>query len=228
MKGFDFTVRSMDDLAEAVETFGIVPLFRSSVPGFSVEEHTVPECWYTEGSGEWKVWDWKGPVIRQTGCAYGKFFEKKAVYVSAAWFPDFANMRRGGLSFDECYDYGLVKYGEKLLYDVLAQRAPITSSELKFVCGYGKEAKKGFDPLITRLQMQTYVLICDFVYQRDKYGMPYGWGVAQYTTHEAFFGEDFADDAFARTPEESYARVTEHLRSILPGAAEAQIGKILK
>ncbi len=222
----DLYIESERDLAGAVERFGFVPFFKNSVPGFSISEHIAPAVWFPdEGEG---VWEWKGPVIRETGCAYGKFFEKKAVYVSAAWFPDFANMRRGGLSFDECYDYGLVKYGEKLLYDVLARRAPITSSELKFVCGYGKEAKKGFDPLITRLQMQTYVLISDFVYQRDKYGMPYGWGVAQYSTPEKLFGELFEDDAYARPPEESYARICAHLQSILPAATEAQIRKLLK
>ena len=30
----------------------------------------------------------------------------------------------------------------------------------------------------TRLQMQSYVCIADFVYMQDKYGRPYGWGVA--------------------------------------------------
>ena len=78
------------------------------------------------------------------------------------------------------------------------------------------------------LQMRTFALIPDFKYQRDRWGLPYGWGVAEYSTPEAFFGEDFADDAFARTPEESYRRVTEHLRIILPGSAEAQIAKLLK
>lgn len=40
---FDFTVNSIKDLTEAMETFGFVPLFANSVPGFSVEEHAAPE-----------------------------------------------------------------------------------------------------------------------------------------------------------------------------------------
>ena len=39
---FDFTIRTKQDLIDAVRTFGIVPLFENSVPGFSVEEHVSP------------------------------------------------------------------------------------------------------------------------------------------------------------------------------------------
>ena len=79
MDAFSFTVRSRADLADAVRRFGIVPLFRNSIPGFSVAEHCDPARWFSDAEG---VWEWKGPVIRETGCAYGKFFEHKAAFVS--------------------------------------------------------------------------------------------------------------------------------------------------
>ena len=218
-------IRTQKDLEEAVDTFGFVPFFTNSVPGFSIKEHIDPAVWFPdEGEG---IWEWKGPVIRNTNCAYGKFFEKKAVFISEKWFPDFANLRRGGLTFEEMYNFGLIPYTHKVLYDVLRQRAPITSAELKFFGGYGKEAKKGFDPLITRLQSQCLVLISDFVYQRDRYGLPYGWGVAQYSTPEQRYA-DFADLAFDCPAEESYARLLSHLHSILPHATEKQLIRLLK
>ena len=34
---FDFTIRTKQDLIDAVVTFGIVPFFRNSIPGFSIE-----------------------------------------------------------------------------------------------------------------------------------------------------------------------------------------------
>ena len=65
---FDFTIRTKQDLIDAVRTFGIVPLFENSLSGFSVEEHVSPEVWFSdENEG---VWEWKGPVIRESGCAY--------------------------------------------------------------------------------------------------------------------------------------------------------------
>ena len=222
----DIYIKSQQDLVEAVNLCGFVPFFKNAVPGFSIKERIDPAFWFPEeGEG---IWEWKGPVIKAAGCAYGKFFEKKAVFISRDWFPDFANLRRGGLTFAEGYDYGLISFTEKNLYRLVEERGPMTSKELKYLLGYGKEAKKGFDPLVARLQMQTYLVISDFVYQRDKYGLPYGWGVAQYASPERLFGEDFADEAYARPPEESYARILTHLSALLPHADEKQLIKLLK
>ena len=65
MSIMDFTIRSQTDLAEAVEKFGFMPYFRNSIKGFSVEEHIAPEFWFSDEDG---AWEWKGPVIRETGC----------------------------------------------------------------------------------------------------------------------------------------------------------------
>ncbi len=225
MSGFDFTVRRKQDLIDAVERFGFVPLFRNAVPGFSVEEHVVPEAWF---SGEEGVWEWKGPVIRESGCAYGKFFENKAVFVSREWFPDFANYRRDGYDFDARFDDELASFRDKRLFDLLDASAPVLSKGLKALGDYRKGGEKGFDTIISRLQAQCYVLISDFVYETDRYGREYGWGVAQYSTPEKLFGGPFREEVYRRTPEESYARVFDHLREMLPQADEKAIRKLLR
>ncbi len=228
MSAFDFTVRTQKDMAEAVQAFGFLPLFAGSIPGFSIEEHAVRDVWYDAGSDEWPVWNWKGPVIRECGCAYGKFFENKAVFVSREWFPDLANFRRDGYDFDARYDDGLASRRDKDLYDLLAANAPVISRELKALGGYGKDGRKGFDGSVTRLQAQCYVLTSDFVYDVDRSGVPYGWGVAEYSTPERFFGGDFTSRVYSRPPEESRERVFEHLRRLFPGADEKTIRKVLK
>ena len=224
----ELTVRTKQDLIEAVRKYGFVPLFANSVPGFSVEEHAVPEVWYSAGSSDWPVWDWKGPVIRECGCAYGKFLEKKAVFISREWFPDFANWRRDGYDFDARWDDGLASYGDRDLYELLEKNAPVVSTALKALGGYGKGGRKGFETSITRLQAQGYILIDDFVYPKNKQGEPYGWGLAQYSTPEKFFGLSFRKTLYDRAPEESYARILAHFRTILPQAGETQLRKLLR
>ncbi len=228
MSGYDFTIRTKADLASAVETYGFVPLFSNSIPGFSAEEHAAPEVWYSPGTADWKIWDWKGEVIVDTGCAYGKFFENKAVFISREWFTDFANYRRDGYDFDARYDDGLAQFRDKELYELLDANAPILSKGLKRIGNYCKGGRKGFDTIITRLQAQCYVLTSDFVYERDKNGKTYGWGVAEYTTPEKLFGKEFEDAVYRRTPEESYRRLLEHLCSLFPDVDESMIRKILK
>ena len=224
----DLCIRTKKDLEGAVEAYGFLPLFANSVPGFSVEEHAVPEVWYSPGSDDWPVWEWKGPVIRETGCAYGRFFEKKAVFISREWFPDFANFRRDGYDFDARWDDGLASYADKDLYELLEANAPVVSTGLKRLGGYGKGGRKGFETVITRLQAQGYVLISDFVYARSRDGNTYGWGLSQYSTPERFFGPSFRETVYVRTPEESYERILRHLRTVLPEADERLIRKILK
>ena len=98
---------------------------------------------------------------------------------------------------------------------------------LKKAGGYGKDGKKGFDTILTRLQMQCFVLTTDFVYRQDKNGRTYGWGVAEYATPEQYYGDWFTQNCYRREPEESYERLFEHFRKILPNASEKQIRKML-
>lgn len=75
---------------------------------------------------------------------------------------------------------------------------------------------KGFETVITRLQMQTYVTVEDFVYKTDKHGNPYGWGVALFTAPETLYGEDTCRSAYHRDPYESFERIITHLSAKFP------------
>ena len=220
-----FIIRSKEDLKSAVETLGFLPYFRNPIPGFSIEEHVDPRLWFSDepGTGEWK-----GPVIRETGCAYGKFFGGKAVYISKDCFPDFANYRRDGYDFDARYDDGLASYRDKELFELLEPNAPILSRKLKELGDYNKDGKKGFDTLVTRLQKQCYILISDFVYMKDRFGKEYGWGVAEYSTPEKFFGPEFRKHVYDKEPEESLQRVIRRLKDVLPEVSEQEIRRMLR
>ena len=224
---FDICIRTKQDLIDAVEIFGIVPFFRNSIPGFSIEEHAVPSVWYT-GNDDWPVWEWKGPVIRETRCAYGKFFEKKAAFVSLDWFCDLANYRRDGYDFDARYDDGLASRRDKELFDIIESNAPILSRTAKAIGNYRKGGRTGFDTSLTRLQEQCYVLTDDFVYPLDRYGRPYGWGTAEYSTPEKLFGTDFTGRVYERSPAESRGRLLGHLAGLLPRADWKALEKFLK
>ncbi len=219
----DFEIRTAGELARAVEALGFLPLLKNRVAGFSVEEHTPPELWFQKDVDG--PWEWKGPVIRETGCAYGKFFGGKAGFVSAAWFADFANYRRDGYDFDALYDDGLARVGDKRVYDVLLAHPTLLSKAWRRLAGMRNRGE--FDAIVTRLQMQGYVTTVDFEYARDRFGAPYGWGLARYATPEAHFGADFTDRVYACEPEESAERIRAHLRRILPDAGEREIDRIL-
>ena len=221
-------IRSAEDMEALVLQWGFLPFFKNEFPGFSIEEHTPPELWYDSESGDWAPWDWKGPVARMGRCVYGKLFWKKAGFVSLEWFPDFANFRRDGYDFDARFDDELASYKDKELYDAVALHGSLQTGQLKKLLGYGgKDGKKGFETVITRLQMQTYLTVADFDYATDRHGVPYGWGIARYATPEALFGYDAVTAAYSRPPKESLERMLAYLQKRLPQASECRLIKLL-
>ena len=218
------TIRTQKDLEGAVSSFGILPLFKNAIPGFSVEEHADPSVWF---SGEEGVWEWKGPVIRNLHCAYGKFLGNKAVFISKEWFPDFANWRRDGYDFDARFDDELASWQDKRLFELTDKMAPVLSGDLKKEGNYRKGGNGGFEGIMTRLQSQGYILITDFVYKEDRYGRKFGWGVAQYSTPEKFFGEEFTKNVYRREPMESYRRIYDHLTGMFPDCDPKTVERFL-
>ena len=217
-------IRTEKELEDLVRTLGILPFFRNSIPGFSVEEHVPRELWFTEEPGPW---EWKGEVIRGIGCGYGKLFEQKAAFVDRAWFPDLANYRRDGYDFDARYDDGLASRKDKQLYDLIAASEPVVTTDLKRMGNYRKGGSTGFDGSVVRLQMQGYVLIRDFVYRRTPEGKTYGWGISEYGTPERWFGPEFSRDVYSCSPEESGEKLYRHLAELFPEAPEEALRRFL-
>lgn len=113
------TVRSKDDLVRLVKRAGILPCFVNELEGFSAEEHIAPEYWFPEeGEG---FWEWKGPVIRDSGCAYGKLFKGRASFMTLEYYREFANYRRNGYDFDALVDEGLARYRDIDVYNKLSE-----------------------------------------------------------------------------------------------------------
>ena len=214
-----------EDILKLIDDWGFVPFFQNEIPGFSIEEHIDPALWFSETRDG--PWEWKGPIIRQSGCAYGKFFRNKAVFISPRLFPDFANHRRNGYDLDSRWEEGLASQAEFQVWETLQQHASLLSVDLKEQSGFGKNGRKGFDAVLTRLQMGGYIVTTDFEYRKDKHGNPYGWGVARYALPEQHFGSAFTDTVYLREPEESKTILFDHLRALHPNIPEKTLWKMI-
>lgn len=218
-------LRSPEDIVALVQEIGFLPFFANEIEGFSVEDCCPRELWFADDVDG--PWEWKGPIAQSGTCIYGKLYGGKAGYVSVEWFPDFANYRRDGYDFDARYDDGLASRKDKGIYDTITEHGSLLSKELKKLGNYCKGGNKGFETVITRLQMQTYVCISDFEYMKDKFGQTYGWGVARYSTPEERYGYDLVTSAYSRQPGESKAHLYAHLSNLLPDASEKQLFKVI-
>ncbi len=80
-------IHTMEDMEQFILEMGFVPLFANEIPGFSIEEHCDPNIWFKKDVDG--PWEWKGPIILNQKCIYGKFFHNKTGFISLKWAKDF-------------------------------------------------------------------------------------------------------------------------------------------
>ena len=215
------------ELIALVRELGFLPLFKNSVDGFSAEEFTSGMFWWS-GDPEQDPWFWRELIARSGEVAYGKFFDKKAGFISLDWLPVFANWRRDGYDFDARWDDELANIREKKIMDCFALRPEWTGFELKREAGFGKNGgEKNFDGVLAALQMRAYLVIRDFRCKTNRRGGEYGMPVAVYSTPESVWGEDAVRSTYSEPPAVSRGRMFGRVRELFPRASEAEIKKLL-
>lgn len=220
-------IHTVEELMEYIDEIGFLPLFKNAIPGFSVEERTVPDNWWT-GDVARDPWEWRAVVARSGRFAYGKFFDKKAGFISKKWFPYFANARRDGYDFDALWDDAKASARQKKIMDLFIEDdTELFSFEVKQRAGFGKGGEKNFDGTVTALQMETYLTVQDFRQKKNKAGESYGWAIAVYARPEKLWGYDYVTSAYQEKPEESAERIAAYMREVYPVAAAGQIKKVL-
>ena len=217
-------LHSPDELLELITEIGFLPLFSNAVPGFSVEEHTPAEDWWSDDPAR-DPWVWRQLLAPLEHVAYGKFFDKKAGFVSKAWFPAFANYRRDGYDFEGMYEDGKMTSRCRRIMDILE---PNESAEglrmLSFEIKRRAALEKGFEGALTDLQMKTFLLMSGFRQRRNRHGEAYGWHVAELMTPESKWGYDTVNSCHER-PEASWERIRDQIRAHFPKAADQNIQK---
>ena len=128
------------------ERVGFLPLFAGAVPGFSVEEHTAADHWWT--GDRYDPWEWRKSLPAGRRLLYGKFFAGKAGYIARDWFPEFANWRRNGYDFDSLYEDELASHRSKKIMDLFRDREELLSPEVRQLAGFAS-GEKNFEGAIT-------------------------------------------------------------------------------
>ena len=218
--------RSTEDVITRIHEVGFLPLFATEISGFSVEERTYVFDWWSDDPDR-DPWAWRMEIAARDDVAYGKFYDRKAGFISKAWFPVFANYRRDGYDYEGMYEDGKMKSRAKKILDTLeldedAVGLEMMSGELR------KRAavEKGFDHVMIDLQMQSFLLISGFGQKRNKRGIEYGWHLPFFMTPETKWGYD-AVNSVHESPEESWKRIEGQIRRFYPEAGEKEIRKVM-
>lgn len=221
-----YCIKSVEGLEKYINEIGFLPLFKNGIPGFSVEERTVAGYWWS-GNRERDPWEWRQIIAERGNIAYGKFFDRKAGFISKKWLPYFVNIRRDGYDFDARWDDEKATLRQKKIMDLFAGDKCLYSNEVKKLAGFGTDGEKNFEGVITELQTELYLCVRDFKRRKNKKGEEYGWPVAVYAMPETIWGYDFTTQAYNESPSVSGERIYRHMQDIYPVASEKQLKKVL-
>lgn len=229
-------IHSYKELEKYINDIGFLPLFGNEVEGFSVEEWTEPRYWWTDIEDK-DPWRWREIIARRGKIAYGKFFDKKAGFISLEWLPYFVNYRRGGYDFDARWEDGLANRREKSIMEVYISEGDdgetvfgnehILSTDLKKQCGFGKGKSKNYPGIVTGLQMQTYLVIVDFARRRNKKGEEYGMPVSIMLPPESVWGYDLVTSAYKERPTKSWKRLFDHVKELYEEADDEAVIRLI-
>ena len=76
-------IHNATEMVDLIQEIGFLPLLYSGISGYSAEDVVDSDCRYVvydDGGWDWPMWKWKGPIVTESPCVYGKFFDKNRIY----------------------------------------------------------------------------------------------------------------------------------------------------
>ena len=218
-------VLSAEGMLSLIKEFQLIPFFVNPIPGYSVEEHTPPDLWFTEDN--LGPWDWKIECVRSGDIAYGKFlFGGKAAFATVDVYREIMNWRRSLPKYKPTPD-------QQKVLDYLEEQGSITVPEVRKLMGVTKSAA---DALLARIQMQSRIITGDITRVYRGMDLRYnGWQRSSFCTPEALFEElDFPFPGFqprtlrsSLTPDESLEFLKETVRKVCGDVSDKVLMKML-
>ena len=177
----DIRLECAENMISAIRELGIVPFFKSPVPGYSIQEMTSPDHWF-DSSDDLGPWDWKIDVVQSGDIAYGKFLcGGKAGFATVEWYAHLMNWRRSQQKYRP-------DANERRILEVLRESGDIGSKDIRQLLG----VKKGpADNVVAKMSQKTLLLVGDIrrVYKGPTLSYQ-GWQTCSFCTPEALFGGD--------------------------------------
>ena len=217
-------IDSSAKMIAAIREIGIIPLFKSPVSGWSIEELTHPDWWFST-SDNLGPWDWKIDAV-QEGLFYGKYISRRSAFATEKMYRHLMNWRRslpmykvaeGGPSKCVTIDQRLQKHLSPIVLSTIRDNESLDSAELKAILNeivptklrkqVGGHMEKYLLPKITKqavdfilgfLDMGTWTVIGDITRVYRGPNCEYkGWQRNTITTPDALL------DTVSHTPENS-------------------------
>jgi hypothetical protein len=181
-----------------------------------IGEEEMPSIHGATG-GEWGVWwDWKQTLPERRACYYAKIIRRRGTFISWPWFPAFYRAYADPRPYWRLYRDGLLDRAEKQVLDLLADRGPMMTRELRLEFGpRSKENTRRVKSILVDLQTRFLITAAG--------GETSGWSHHRWDLVERWAPARLLTAAARLSPEEARARIIEQFVSNMIATSEADI-----
>lgn len=221
----DFHVHTYQEAVHVIKEIGLLPL-APLIPEFpALNTITSKESWHTDTL--YDPWLWRTKFSTEGVAAYGKFFKKKAVFISNELLPLVIAVRGNQEEINERYLKGKVSKEAVNLYTLIRREEGIDTRELRTKAGMkDKEKKKEFDRALLELQETMDIVISGIKEKQNAMGEKNGWSSTAYETMDNWMN-NHQIERLNLSREEVKEKLIQHFSRICSDEALKKIDKIL-
>jgi hypothetical protein len=107
---------------------------------------------------DWIWWDWKQTLPERKACYYAKVLRRRGTFISWEWFPHFYRAYADPRPYWRLYRDGLLDRAEKQILDLLADRGPMMTREVRLAFGpRSKENTRRVKSILVDLQTRFFI-----------------------------------------------------------------------
>jgi hypothetical protein len=113
---------------------------------------------HTAARRDWIWWDWKQTLPERKACYYAKVLRRRGTFISWDWFPRFYRAYADPRPYWRLYRDGLLDRAEKQILDLLANRGPMMTREIRLAFGpRSKENTRRVKSVLVDLQTRFLI-----------------------------------------------------------------------
>jgi len=148
----------------------------------------------------WSWWDWKQTLPGRKACYYAKILRRRGTFVSWDWYPFFHAAYAERRSYRRLYRDGLLSREEKLILDLLADRGPLMTGDIRLAFGApSKQNTRRAKSLLVDLQTRFLITAAG--------GSTKGWSHHRWDLVERWVPARHLARAKSIAPEEARSRL---------------------
>jgi len=171
---------------------------------------------HTATRDPWSWWDWKQTLPERKACYYAKVLRRRGTFVAWEWFPAFCAAYADPRPYWRQYREGLLTREEKQILDLLDERGPLMTREIRLAFGSrSKQNTRRVKSTLVDLQRRFLITAAG--------GDTEGWSHHRWDLVERYAPARLLLSASRLSPEEARSRIVRQFLANVVAATEADI-----